>query len=321
MLRMLFTLALSAAASAAAPEDIRIPAEQGELAGTYIAPATGKDIVLILPGSGPTDRDGNNPMGVRAASYRLLAEALAQQGIGSIRADKRGLFGSTTAGDANAVTIDLYAEDARRWISAIRQRSGRPCIWVAGHSEGGLTALTLGAAARPSGEICGIITLSTFGRPLGDVLRTQLAQAVPDPALRQQANDAVAALEAGRSVDAATMPLGLRGLFAPQVQNFLKDMMQRNPVALAHSITLPMLIMQGDNDMQITVADAQALHQGNPASQLALLPEVSHVLKRAPANDRAANLATYGDPDLPLAPGVTETIVRFITTHPTGGRR
>ena len=65
--------------------------------------------MLIVPGSGPTDRDGNNPMGVAAAPYRMLAEALAARGIGSVRIDKRGMFASAgAAADPNAVTIGDY---------------------------------------------------------------------------------------------------------------------------------------------------------------------------------------------------------------------
>ena len=83
-------------------------------------------MVLIIPGSGPTDRDGNNPLGVTAAPYRLLAEALAAKGVSSVRIDKRGMFGSKAAvADPNTVTIGDYAADTHDWVEAIRDKARR----------------------------------------------------------------------------------------------------------------------------------------------------------------------------------------------------
>ena len=70
-------LASVGTAPVVAQETLVAPGPQGDLAGTLVAPAEGQPLVLIIPGSGPTDRDGNSPLGVTAASYRLLAEALA----------------------------------------------------------------------------------------------------------------------------------------------------------------------------------------------------------------------------------------------------
>jgi hypothetical protein len=110
------------------PKEIEAPGPNGALRGTLLsADALWQPMVLIIPGSGPTDRDGNNPMGVRAATYRLLAEDLAARGIASLRIDKRGLFGSAAAfpdpnfepealarfgADVEAVRRRLHAVDA-----------------------------------------------------------------------------------------------------------------------------------------------------------------------------------------------------------------
>ncbi|MEO1731199.1 MAG: alpha/beta hydrolase, partial [Pseudomonadota bacterium] len=131
MKRILASIAgASLAASAAAQEPRTLTAEgpEGELAGTLIPPSSGQGVVLIVPGSGPTDRDGNNPLGVTAASYRLLAEALAERGIGSVRIDKRGMFGSKAAiPDPNDVTIADYARDIHAWIKSVRAETGAQC--------------------------------------------------------------------------------------------------------------------------------------------------------------------------------------------------
>lgn len=78
-----------------------------------------------------------------------------------------------------------------------------------------------------------------------------------------------------------------------------------------------MLIVQGENDIQVSVADARRLALARPDAKLAILPGVNHVLKLAPA-ERAANIVTYTDPNLPLAPGVGEVVADFISKNGAG---
>jgi len=308
--------ALAGAGSAAA-EEIEAPGPQGALHGTLLPPAKGGPLLLIIPGSGPTDRDGNNPAGLRAASYRLLAEALAARGIGSVRIDKRGMFASAGAGDPNAVTIAAYADDVRSWVAAIRAKTGASCIWLAGHSEGGLVAL---AAAQPGTMegLCGVILMSTAGRPLGAVMREQLKANPANAPILDQALGALDRLEKQESVDVSGLHPALQALFAPQVQPYLMDMLVRDPVPLATRIALPMLIVQGDRDLQVSLADAEALHAAQPNARLAILPGITHALKHVAGDDRAANMATYTDPALPIAPETVAAIADFVTSPAEG---
>jgi len=303
--------ALAGAGSAAA-EEIEAPGPQGALHGTLLPPAEGGPLLLIIPGSGPTDRDGNNPAGLRVASYRLLAEALAARGIGSVRIDKRGMFASAGAADPNAVTIAAYVDDVRSWAAAIRAKTGASCLWLAGHSEGGLVAL---AAAQPGNMegLCGVILMSTAGRPLGAVMREQLRANPANAPVLDQALGALDRLEKQESIDVSGLHPALQALFAPQVQPYLMDILVRDPAPLAARIVLPMLIVQGDRDLQISLADAQALHGAQPNARLVMLPGVTHALKRVASDDRAANMATYTDPALPIAPDVVAAIADFVT--------
>lgn len=305
---------LAAVQAPATAQEITAPGPRGDLHGTLVAPAAGRPLVLILPGSGPTDRDGNSPFGVRAAPYRLLAEALAARGIGSARIDKRGLGGSAGAvADANAVTIADYAADTRRWIATLRQRTGRACVWLAGHSEGGLIALV--AAQEPDG-ICGVILIAAPGRQTSAILRDQLRANPANAPLLDQALGAIDRLEAGARVDSSGFHPALQALFAPQVQGFLIDMMRHDPAALAGQLSVPLLIVQGEADLQIGIGDARALHDAQPRAAIALLPGVNHVLKTAPADNPTTNLATYGDATLPIAPGVVDAVAEFIADNP-----
>lgn len=301
---------LAAAYPAAAQEPLTAPGPEGALSGTLVPPAAGQPVILMIPGSGPTDRNGNNPGGVSAAPYRLLAEELAARGIGSLRIDKRGMFESRAAlSDANAVTIGAYADDVAAWTKAVRAATGVECVWVLGHSEGGLVALT--AAQRVEG-LCGLILVAAPGKPMGMILREQLSANPANAPILSDAMAAIDRLERGERVDVSGMHPALQGLFAPGVQGFLIDMLPRDPAALAAKVTLPILIVQGGRDIQIARMDGEALHAAQPESEYVLIPAMNHVLKTVDSDDRGANIATYGDPSLPVASALVEAITRFV---------
>lgn len=308
---LLFASMLALAAASMPSEEISVKGPEGDLRGTWTKAADADaPVVLIIPGSGPTDRDGNSPLGIVAGTYRLLAEGLGQKGISTVRIDKRGIAASAGAvHDANAVTIDDYVSDARAWVDDIRRRTGTTCVWILGHSEGGLVAL---ATAQESPAICGLILVAAAGRPMGDVVKEQLhAQPALEPIL-PQADAAIEALASGKRVDAGAVPPALAPLFAPAIQGFLISAFALNPADLAGRVEKPVLILQGDRDIQVGVPDATALKAAAPAAELAVIPDVNHVLKVVSSDDAAANIATYADPALPLAPGIIETIADFL---------
>lgn len=309
MLAFLCALSVFVHAEAADSTPVEIPGPLGPLRGTLVS--AGKPVVVIIPGSGPTDRDGNNPMGIKASTYRLLGEALAEQGVSSLRIDKRGMFGSHSAvKDANDIKISDYAADARSWAREAAQRTGAPCAWLLGHSEGALVAEV--AAQGDTTGLCGLVLVSGPGRRLSDVLREQLTSNPANKPLLPQALAAISELEAGRHVDDTALPAPLKPLFYAAVQGFLIDMFRYDPVELLRACPLPILVVQGTTDIQVGMSDAERAISARPGIQLARLEGVNHVLKLAPA-DRAANIATYADPNLPLAPGIASSIASFLT--------
>jgi uncharacterized protein len=308
---VIFAAALAAASAAPIQSFVEAPGPSGPLKGTMLAPESGgAPIVLIIPGSGPTDRDGDNPFGLKAATYKLLAEGLAARGIGSVRIDKRGMFASTAAvADGNAVTIDDYVTDVAAWIASIRKQTSTSCVWVLGHSEGGLVAL---AAAQKVPDICGLVLISAPGRPLGEVLRMQIRSNPANAPILGQAMSAIDSLEAGKHFDVTGMNPALLPLFAPQIQGFLINAFSYDPAKLISTISKPVLILQGERDLQVSVADAERLKQAAPQAKLVLLPNTNHVLKTVTTPDPRANGATYMDPSLPLAPGVVDAVANFV---------
>jgi len=308
-------IALTAAMTAsAAPVEtfIQVQGPSGVLKGTMLAPAGVEraPVVLIIPGSGPTDRDGNNPLGVKAAPYRLLAEALAAEGVVTVRIDKRGLGASAGAlgSDPGKLRLTDFGADAQAWAAEIRKQTGARCVWLLGHSEGGLVALV---AARTSSDICGLVLVSTPGRPLDEVVTEQLRANPANAPVLDEALAAIARLKAGEHVDVSGMNAALVPLFRPATQDYLIDMMRYDPPKLVAAYPGPVLVLQGTTDLQVSLEDAKRLAAARPGVKLVMLEGVNHVLKTAPL-DRGANLATYADPSLPLAPGVADAIAAFV---------
>ena len=290
---------------------VEAPGPLGPLKGTMLSPkSSGGPVMLIIPGSGPTDRDGNNPLGVKAATYRLLAEGLAQRGVTTVRIDKRGMLASAGAvADGNDVTIPDYSDDVRSWIKSIRKSTGAPCVWLLGHSEGSLVALVAAGGAK---DVCGLALVSGPGRPLGQALREQLRANPANAPILDQALAAIAQLEAGRPADTAGMHPALMPLFAPPIQKFMMSLLSYDPAKLLSGYEKPVLIVHAQRDIQVSEADARRLEKANAKARLVIIPNTNHVLKAISSDDRAANIATYADPSLPLAPRVVEAIADFV---------
>ena len=306
--------ALLATAAQAAPTEtsVEVQGPGGLLRGTMLTPegATQAPVMLLIPGSGPTDRDGNNPLGVVGSPYRRLVEALAAEGVATVRVDKRGQFGSAQATfDQTGPTVEAYAADVRAWAAHIRDLTGRDCIWLGAHSEGVLMVL---AAAQDLDGVCGLVLIAGGGRRLTDVIREQItSNPANPPEVLEQTERALKAIEAGQRFDASSFHPALQPLFGPHAQSFLINVSRYDPADLVKGYRGPVLVVQGATDVQVLVKDAERLAGARPGVELAVIEGMNHVLRIAPA-DRAANIASYADPAAPLAPGVAEAIAAFV---------
>ena len=313
MLRvLLFTLTLiCTAAHAAAPVVLQRPISldtgSGELFGSLLLPQSAKPVpvVLIIAGSGPTDRNGNSAEGARNDSLKRLAWVLARHNIASVRYDKRGVAASLKATpDERNLTLDAYVADAVAWGKSLKADPRFGPLVVLGHSEGALVA----ALAAPELDPAGVVSLSGSARPVDQVIRQQLADHLP-PALLLRSNQILDRLKAGQ-VD-GDVPGPLQSIFRPSVQPYLISLFRADPAAAFARLNMPALIVQGTTDLQVGVADAEKLKQAKPDAELAVIPGMNHVMRIVP-NDVKQQLSSYNNPQLPLADALGRRLVGFI---------
>jgi alpha-beta hydrolase superfamily lysophospholipase len=308
---MLFLSACGGAQPHWPEHEITLSTSTGSLAGTLTMPNTASSplpAVLIFAGSGPTDRDGNDAkLGLRDDAYKLLAHSLADRKIASLRFDKRGV-GASTAVQKNGepLSLDTYVDDGLAWLEYLRRQPGIGKVFLLGHSEGALIATLV--AERT--EAAGLILVAGMGEPMDQLIERQLRQAAVPEALQAKTDEILVQLKAGKQV--GDVPPALMKLFRPGVQPYLISVLAKDPKVELAKLTLPTLVLQGTTDLQTSVEDAQRLASARPNIRLKLLEGVNHVLRVAPAN-REANLRTYRQPGLPLAPSVVEDIATFIT--------
>ena len=304
---LLASIVMTSPAWAWTERDVATGAEPARLHGTLTLPAGAAlaSGVLILAGSGPVDRNGNLP-GLPNDSLKLLAHALADRGIVSLRVDKRGIGASQAAGPREMdLRVSTYVDDALSWVDVLRAEPLVSRIFLLGHSEGALVA-TL-AAQRT--KTAGLILIAGAGEPAGKVIERQLAAAKVPMSLQDASRRIVTALEAGQTV--ADVPPELAPLFRPSVQPYLSSWLPLDPAAELARVQAPVLIVQGTTDLQVTVADARRLAGAQPEAELVFVEGMNHVLKTA-SSERAANLAAYADPNLPLSPDLASSVEAFL---------
>ncbi|MFS2034728.1 alpha/beta hydrolase family protein [Polaromonas sp. CT11-55] len=305
-------LAVQIAVAAAADQPISLDTAHGRIAGSLMLPAGSEKkipLVLIISGSGPTDRDGNSA-GVQGKndSLKMLAQSLADAGFASVRYDKRGVGASAAAMGREAdLRLDNFVEDAAAWIDLLASDARFSGVAVVGHSEGSL----IGMLAAQGRDVSAFVSIAGAAQGAAAILRQQLAPQLPaDLAERNEA--ILSSLERGEAV--GDVPAALAALYRPSVQPYLISWFKRIPALEIKQLRVPCLILQGDTDIQVSIAQAMALGTAKPDAELRIIQGMNHVLKQVPL-DPARQIASYGDPALPIAPGLSKSLVRFLSAH------
>ena len=292
----------------AAETPITLDTPTGQLAGTLELPA-GADkprVALLIAGSGPTDRDGNSSMiPGRNDSLKLLAAGLADAGIATVRYDKRGIGGSHAAGSAeSALRFEMFVDDAAAWIARLKADPRFASVAVIGHSEGSL----IGMLAARQADVAAFVSIAGIADGASTLMRKQLEGKLP-PELEKESERILVSLESGVVVD--PVPPALATLFRPSVQPYLISWFKYVPAQRIAELTMPVLVVQGNTDIQVDVVQANRLHGARPGAKLAIIPGMNHVFKHVRAVPEL-QVASYGDPSLPVSPLLVKSIADFL---------
>ncbi|MFZ6712223.1 alpha/beta hydrolase family protein [Undibacterium sp. TC9W] len=289
-------------------QDIVLATSGGKIDGSLLMPANAvkPPVVLIIAGSGATDRDGNT-VGLKGKndSLKMLAASMAQAGVASVRFDKRGLAGSAGAVASEAdLRFETYVQDAVAWIRLLKADVRFSGVAILGHSEGSLIAML----AAQQEAVKAYISVAGPAKNAADVLRWQL-QGKLSPALAASNEEILSALQAGKTY--AEVPPEFKMLYRVSVQPYLVSWFRYTPEKEITKLTCPVLLIQGDKDIQVDTSQLTALKLAKPDAESLLVHDMNHVLKIT-GDDTAQQMATYTDPVLPLAPELTKGLSSFL---------
>lgn len=305
---LVVAVALMFTKTSAQEQPIVLKTATGDINGALLKSASKKKVpvVLLISGSGPTDKDGNQP-GMRNDSLKMLAEALMQNGIASLRFDKRGIAGSRKAAERESdFTFDNLVDDVSGWINLLARDKSFSQIIVAGHSEGSLLGMI---AAGKDKRVKKYISIAGAGKPADEIIKEQLnsrPQAVKDLVFPM-----LDALKRGETI--SDVPASLNALFRPSVQPYMISWFKYNPQTEIKKLKIPSLIIQGDKDIQVSVKDANLLAAaaGNKGKEK-IVVNMNHVLKTIETIDQTEQLKIYSNPNLPVNAAMVKEITAFI---------
>lgn len=308
-------MASAICATTAQEREVVIACDWGDISATLNTPEAGCDVaVLIVAGSGPTDRNGNSGQSLNTYTYKMLSDNLVKSGIAVLRYDKRAIGRSRLNDPATIPNLVFgdFVDDAARCVDYLHSEGFKKVV-VAGHSEGGEIALHL--ALREDVAVDGLVLLCCPGFPMDQILNAQLsAQLVPQHVgLMVTATTIIKRIKAGESVPVESIPQELLSLFHPSVQPFLSSSMAFDPAELMSRVEQPTLVISGGRDIQVTKENAERLMAGAKCGEHIHFEQMTHILKDADTNDRIQQLVNvYVNANLPLTEGISEAIIKFV---------
>ncbi|MEO8239438.1 MAG: alpha/beta hydrolase [Flavobacterium sp.] len=284
--------------------DLTLKINSEEIFGTLTTPDLSQKypIALLISGSGPTDRNGNNVV-MKNNSLKMLAEVLAKNGIASLRFDKRGIAASkASAKSEENLRFENYIDDVKSWVDLLKKDHRFSKIIIIGHSEGSLIGMIASVKADK------FISIAGAGESADKLIKTQI-----ESKSNKQAEDLtfpiIDSLKNGNMVKKVD-PI-LNSLFRASIQPYLISWFKYNPQTEIKKLNIPVLIIQGNNDLQVTVKDAESLAQSNKKAELLIVDKMNHIMKTVDS-DMQANMASYNNETLPISEVMTNKIVSFI---------
>lgn len=294
-------------------EEIYIRTKKDSLGGILSIPFDCEKCpaVLIIQGSGPTDKDGNSAMlNGKNNSLKLLSETLNRAGIATLRYDKRGVGMSKKAfvSEQNLI-FDDFVSDAEDFLKYLIKDKRFKRIGVVGHSQGSL----IGMLISQNKKVKAFASIAGPSFSIDNTLLTQIkANPYNPPQLIKEAEDITVSLKNGIAIDSVSPYL--LSIYRPSIQLFMMSWMKYDPTEEISKLKSPVLVINGSTDLQINVEDAQRLQISNEKAELVIIEGMNHVLKNAKANALESN-ASYSNPALPLNEEFQKEIIAFFTKN------
>lgn len=260
-------------------------------------------LVILIAGSGPTDRNGNQSnMTTNCSKY--LAENLATNNIATFTYDKR-IFAQYKSGtlDEKTMRFDDLINDAKDVLTYFKSQNKFSKILFAGHSEGSLIGMV-----AANGNADGFISLEGAGKAAYLLLSEQIAKQAP--AISEECNKNIDLLKEGKTFENKNKALEF--LFRESVQPYMISWFKYDPQVEIKKLTIPILIINGTKDVQTTEKEAYLLKEANPKAQMKIIENMNHIFKEITFD--ADNLKSYNNPDLPIMKPLVESMTTFINS-------
>ena len=290
-------------------EEVEMERNGCVLKGTLTAqddPSQSTPLIILIGGSGPTDRNGNNPY-LKNNSLLMISTVLVENGYACLRYDKRGIADSQMEiqGDQN-MRFDDFVLDAVGWVDQYAADVRFHSIVLSGHSQGSLVAML---AAERNENVRAVISLSGAGEPIQNILKFQLEGQL-SPQQKEEAFGKLDSLAGGDSV--VVVPDYLEGLMYPEIQPFMKSWMKYDPAKIIADLRIPILLVNGTTDLQVTIDQVELLAAANENAEKVIIKNMNHVLKFTKETQMLSQMEVYGDPDVPLHKKLIKTILSFL---------
>jgi len=286
-------------------EEKTISVNTCNIKGTLLLPKKIKEkvpVVVIIAGSGPTDRNGNN-LQIKNNSLKMMAEELCLNGIASFRYDKRMIAQSVdTTIKEKDLRFETYINDAVEIVNFIKKDERFSQIIIAGHSEGSL----IGMIVATKTKVDKYISLAGVGVSADKVLKKQLES---KKTIKKEAYAVIDSLKKGIFVD--SLSKNIYPLFRPSIQAYIISWFKYQPQTEIAKLKIPVSIIQGTTDIQVDTTNAELLHKALTNSELHIIKNMNHLLKQC-SDDYTENLKTYFTPDIPLNTELISILAKFI---------
>lgn len=311
---LLISLVISVSISAQlviTEEPVVLKTSAGDVFGTLKVPSSKKPIpvALFIAGSGPTDRDANQPQ-MRSNTFKMLSDALFYNNIATLCYDKRGIAKSKVEQKEEDLRFDDYVDDAKAWVEQLSKDKRFSEIIIVGHSEGSLIGMI---ASGNNPKVSKYVSIAGAGVSAPDILREQFSerlQGQPEQ-VKNLIFSYIDKLEKGETI--SDIPFGLNSLFRPSVQPYMISWFKYNPQTEIAKLNIPVLILQGTTDIQVGVNQADMLADAYPKGKKVIVENMDHVMKISETTDMAEQLKnSYNNPDAPISKEATKAISDFI---------